>query len=294
MSVLDPLSHALAAALAGAHSLTTALGLDPDAGPGWVLSLVAVVVVVRLCVLPLSWHGVRLAHANARARPQLQELTRRYQGKRDQESLREMMAQRRAISAEHGVSRWGCLPLLVQVPVWFALYHLLSRAAAGTPFGLLDAGLVDSFRNATIAGVPLADSGYLGAGPVHLAVVAGLAGAAAVVSYVTQRVFVRQNTPPFAPPAPTGEQDGPPDKQTEIAEAMARTQTLLPTLSAGGMLLAGGVVPVALLVYWVASQLWTLGWTAAVWRFWPTPGTPAAERWAGPEPGGAASSVSPR
>lgn len=272
MSVLDPISHALAAALAGAHAGLTHLGADPDSGVTWVICLAAVVVVVRLCVLPLAWHGVRLAHANARARPQLQELTARYRGKRDQESVAAMMAERRAISTEHGVSRWGCLPLLVQVPIWIALYHLVSRAAAGTSFGMLDGSLVESLRSATLVGVPLADSGYLGAGGVHLAVVASLAGAAALLSYVTQRVFVRQNTPPLAVP------DGPNGERSEIAEAMVRTQTLLPTLSAAGMLLAGGVVPVALLVYWVCSQAWTMGWSAAVWRCWPTPGSPAAER----------------
>ena len=269
MSLLDPLKHVLATVLAAAHDALTTLGLDPDSGATWVLSLAAVTVVVRLCVLPLAWHGVRLAHANARARPALQELSRRYQGRRDPESVRQMMEERRRITGEHGVSRWGCLPLLVQVPVWIALYHLLARAASGAPFGRLDQGLVDSLRSATLGGVPLADSGYLGAGGVHLAVVAGLAGTAALLSYLTQRVFVRGNTPPFTTPDA---------ERSELGEAMQRTQALLPLVSAGGLLLAGGVVPVALLVYWVCSQAWTLAWSAAVWRWWPTPGSPAAAR----------------
>lgn len=269
MSLLDPFTHAVAAVLAGAHASLRTLGADPDSGTTWVLCLALVVVVVRLCVLPVAAHGVRLAHANARARPHLQELAQRYQGRTDPDALREQMAERRRIGAEHGVSRLGCLPLLLQLPVWIGLYHVVRDAAAGVPTGLLDGALVDSFRSATVAGVSLASTGYLGAGGVHLAVVAGLAGTAALLSYLTQRVFVRQNTAPIVVPEGTG---------SELAQAMGSTQRLLPLVSAGGLLLAGGVVPVALLVYWVCSQAWTLAFSACVWRWWPTPGTPAHAR----------------
>ncbi|GAA1773771.1 hypothetical protein GCM10009795_019830 [Nocardioides hankookensis] len=72
MSVLDPLSHALATVIAAAHTGLTALGADPTGGATWVLCVAAVVVVVRLALLPVTVHGVRQAHAAARARPQLQ------------------------------------------------------------------------------------------------------------------------------------------------------------------------------------------------------------------------------
>ena len=55
-------------------------------------------------------------------------------------------------------------------------------------------------------------------------------------------------------------------------------QRIMPVVSAGGLLLAGGVVPVALLVYWVCSSTWTLGQSAVVARWFPTPGTAAAAR----------------
>ena len=58
MSLLDPLSHALA----------------------------AVVVTVRVALLPVVVHGARLAHASARARPHLQELAKGYRKQTDPES----------------------------------------------------------------------------------------------------------------------------------------------------------------------------------------------------------------
>ena len=137
MSVLDPFSHALAAVVAAAHAGLTSLGADPASGTTWLLCIAAVVVAVRLALLPLTVHGVRLAHASARARPHLQELARRYRNRRDPDSLRAFAAERRRLASEHGMSRLGCLPLLVQLPIWLALYRLLADAAAGLPVGAM-------------------------------------------------------------------------------------------------------------------------------------------------------------
>ena len=261
MSVLTPLSHALAAVVAAAHAGLTSLGADPASGLTWVLCIAAVVVVVRVALLPLAVHGVRVAHATARARPQMRELTERYRATKDPVSLRVFTEERRRIAAEHDMPRWGALPLLVQVPVWLALYHLMASVSAGTSVGALGSGLVASLGAATLLGVPLAERGYLGGGGTHLAVVAGLAVTAAFLSFATQRYLV----------APNSVLDG-------VPEAVSRVQHLVPMISAVGLLVAGGFVPVALLVYWVCNSAWTLGQSAVVWRWFPTPGTPAAAR----------------
>ena len=259
MSLLAPFSHALAAIVAAAHDTLTALGADPASGGTWLLCVAAVVVTVRLALLPVVVHGVRQAHAGARARPHLQELAAGLGPRPDAEHLRRHLEERRRVSAEHGVSRLGCLPVLLQLPVWIALYHLLSDVASGTAVGAMDAGLVSSLGAASVLGVTLAGSGYLGGGPVHLAVVAGLAVTAATLSYVTQRYVVAANT------------------TTEgLPEAMVAAQKVMPALSAVGLLVAGGVVPVTLLAYWVCNSGWTLAQSAVVARWFPTPGTAAA------------------
>ena len=132
-----------------------------------------------VALLPLAVHGVRLAHASARARPQLRDLAERYRNRKDPESLRAFADERRRIASEHGMSRLGFLPLLVQMPIWLALYHLLAEPPAGASVGAMSPELVASSGAATLLGVPLAERGYLGAGWTHLAVVAGLAGTAA-------------------------------------------------------------------------------------------------------------------
>ena len=191
MSLLDPLSHALAALVAAAHAGLTLVGADPAAGTTWLLCIAAVVVAVRVVMLPLVAHGVRLAHASARARPHLQDLTERYRNRTDRESLRRLMEERRRIAAEHGMPRLGCLPILLQLPIWLALYHLLAAVAAGSPVGAMGPELVASLGAATLLGVPLAERGYLGAGAAHLAVVAGMAVVAAALTYARAEVLRR-------------------------------------------------------------------------------------------------------
>ena len=261
MSLLDPLSHALAAILAAAHHLLLALGADPAAGITWLLCVAAVVITLRVALLPLVAHGVRQAHAAARARPHLRDLTARLRDRHDVDgwALRQHWEERRRVSAEHGVSRLGCLPVLVQLPVWLALYHLLADVASGTAVGAMDTALVSSLGAASVLGVSLAGHGYLGGGLAHLAVVAGLSVTAATLSYVTQRHVVASNTLT----------DG-------LPEAMVSAQRVMPALSVVGLLVAGGVVPVTLLAYWVCNSAWTLGQSAVIARWFPTPGTAAA------------------
>ena len=261
MSFLDPLSNALAALIAAAHVGLTSLGADPTAGTTWLLCIAAVVVAVRVALLPLVAHGVRLSHASARARPHLQDLAKRYRNRKDPESARRLMEERRRIAAEHGMPRLGCLPMLMQLPIWLALYHLLADVAAGVPVGAMGPELVASLGAATLLGVPLAERGYFGAGTAHLAVVAGIVVVAAALAYVTQRYLVASNTV----------NDG-------LPEAVATALQLMPALSALGLIVAGGVVPLALLAYWVCNSVWTLGQSAVIWRWFPTPGSPAAAR----------------
>jgi YidC/Oxa1 family membrane protein insertase len=88
-----------------------------------------------------------------------------------------------------------------------------------------------------------------------------MAVAAATLSFITQRYLV----------APSTMSDG-------LPAAAAAAHQWMPALSAFGLLLAGGVVPVALLAYWIFNSAWTFAQSAVIWRWYPTPGSPAASR----------------
>ncbi|MDO5712092.1 MAG: membrane protein insertase YidC [Micrococcales bacterium] len=258
------LQQLVATVLAAAHSGLAALGLAPDSGLTWSLSIAVLVVSVRVALLPLAAHGIRTARAAARARPAQQEVTRRYAGKRDLESLQAMRAEQRAIHAEHGVSALGCLPVLLQLPILFALYGALSAVATRQPIGAMDVALVASAGSASLLGVTLADrwGGTWAASPWHALVIVALAATSAGLSYTTQRWFVLPNT-----------------VLAGLPTQMAHVHRFMPALSAVGVLFAAGAVPVGLLVYWVASNAWTLGQSAVVCRWFPTPGSAAFTAW---------------
>jgi len=107
LSVLSPFTHAVAAVLATAHHALVAAGADPASGLTWVAALVALVVVVRLALIPLVVRQVRLAHATARAQPALAAISTAYVGRTDPDSLRRRLEETRAVQAEHGVGAFA-------------------------------------------------------------------------------------------------------------------------------------------------------------------------------------------
>ncbi|WP_370246501.1 YidC/Oxa1 family membrane protein insertase [Nocardioides sp.] len=226
---LDPaLTTPLARLLEGLH----------DLGLAWVPSLVAVVVVLRLLQLPLTLHQVRQQRARAAARDDLRALAHRYRRRSDPASQRRRLEEQRTVLRSHGVRSWGCLVLLLPVPLWLALYHLVSQLAAGSVAAGVSTAVVASFAGATLAGVPLAARGWSG-DLTHLAVVLGLALTSAMLGFLTQRAAAAGT--PLADDAPA---------------AVLHLQQWLPAVSAVGVVAAAGAVPVALLVCWVANAAW--------------------------------------
>jgi YidC/Oxa1 family membrane protein insertase len=262
-ALLSPVTNAVAAVLAATHDAVGALGLTPGSAGAWLLAVLLLVVAVRTVLLPVTIHGVRSSHARAHAAPQLRELRQRYAGSRDLEQLTAMRAEQKAIHAEHGVSGWSLAPALLQLPLFYALYRVVSDLTAGHSVGALDAGLVASASAASVAGLHLTShlgptlGSSLPAGLVMVAVALG----AALLSLLAQRWFVLPTT-----------------NVADLPEGMATVQRLMPWLGAVGVLAAAAFVPAGLIVYWLLNNAWTFAQQGLIWRFAPTPGSPAAAR----------------
>ena len=260
MSLLFPVESAIAWLLAGLHSAALTMGLAGGGSAAWLAALVGLVLVVRGLLVPLTVRQVRLAHAAARARPALADIARRYAGRTDPDSVRRQLAETRAVRDQHGVS-FGIGPMLIQGVVLLGLYRLLVDVAAGRAIGAMSIDHVAAARSAQVAGVGLADT--LGGGSSHaLLVVAILAILAVTVSYASTRWLSLPNlvTPTSAEPG---------------AEWSVRLHRWLPMTGALGLLVSSPFVPAGVLLYWVASGLWTAAQQAAITRWAPTPGSPA-------------------
>jgi len=99
---------------------------------GW--AIIALTVIVRLISWPLTKRQLDSTKALQEMQPKIQELQKKY-GKNQQKLQQEMMK----LYKEAGVNPLGCLwPMLIQLPIWIALYQAIMRALATTPENLLD------------------------------------------------------------------------------------------------------------------------------------------------------------
>jgi len=114
--------------------LNVLVALSHILGGSFGLAIIVLTVVIRLITWPLNKRQLNSTKALQEMQPKIQELQKKY-GKNQQKLQQEMMK----LYKEAGVNPLGCLwPMLVQLPIWIALYQAIMRALATTPENLLD------------------------------------------------------------------------------------------------------------------------------------------------------------
>jgi len=113
--------------------LNVLIALSHILGGSFGLAIIALTVIVRLISWPLTKRQLKSSKALQDMQPKIQELQKKY-GKNQQKLQQEMMK----LYKEAGVNPLGCLwPMLVQFPIWIALYQAIMSALATTPESLL-------------------------------------------------------------------------------------------------------------------------------------------------------------
>jgi YidC/Oxa1 family membrane protein insertase len=114
--------------------LNVLIALSHIVGGSFGGAIIVLTVVVRLITWPLNKRQLKSTKAMQEMQPKIQELQKKY-GKNQQKLQQEMMK----LYKEAGVNPLGCLwPMLIQFPIWIALYQAIMRALATTPENLLD------------------------------------------------------------------------------------------------------------------------------------------------------------
>lgn len=114
--------------------LNVLIALSHILGDSFGLAIIVLTVIVRLITWPLNKRQLKSTKALQDMQPKIQELQKKY-GKNQQKLQQEMMK----LYKEAGVNPLGCLwPMLIQFPIWIALYQAIMRALATTPENLLD------------------------------------------------------------------------------------------------------------------------------------------------------------
>ena len=158
-TILWPLKWAVELILVGWHWILTLLGVPESSGLIWVLSIVGLVLVVRSALIPLFVKQIKSQRKMMEIAPELKKVQEKYRGKKDQLSREAMSRETMALYKKHGTSPVsGCLPLLVQMPIFFALFNVLNGVTLAAQenkggVGLLSPALVQDFYNAKLFGV---------------------------------------------------------------------------------------------------------------------------------------------
>lgn len=95
------------------------------------LCIILFTVIIYLLLLPLTIKQQKFSKLSAKMNPELQQIQKKYQNKKDNDSMMAMNEETRAIYAKYGVSPTGsCLQLLIQFPILLALYRVIMNVPA--------------------------------------------------------------------------------------------------------------------------------------------------------------------
>jgi YidC/Oxa1 family membrane protein insertase len=254
VSILNPLADLVAWAIMHIHAGLGAL-FGPDTGLAWGLSIAVLVIIIRLLLVPLFVKQVHAQRKMAQHAPHLAELRKKY--KNDKQKLNEETMK---FYKENGVNPLaGCLPMIPQMIVFFSLFYVLRAIADWKPGTAVKYGLttkvMESAQQAKIFGVHLGDKLLFShqAVPIHVAVVIVLT---VIVSASTTFMTVRQTSK-------RGLMQTNVDPDNPMAATQKYMMYIVPFFSLTGLYWQYGLV-----LYWVTTNLWTLGQQFFMFRNW--------------------------
>ncbi|NIJ05610.1 membrane protein insertase YidC [Frigoribacterium faeni] len=260
-TILWPLRWVVEAILVGFHNVLTALGMDTAAGSTWVLSIVGLVLVVRAALIPIFVRQIKSQRRMMEIAPRLKKIQDKYKGKRDQFSREAMSRETMALYKDTGTNPLSsCLPLLIQMPIFFSLYTVLHNAQQDkVGIGLLNQALSTSFGESALFGAPLKET-FLGATTWEVRLMAGIMVVVMTASqFITQLQIVSKNMSPETKASP-----------------MFKQQRMLLYFLPLVFVFSGLSFPLGVMFYWLTSNIWTMAQQFLVIRNMPTPGSEAA------------------
>nr|WP_300147667.1 membrane protein insertase YidC [Propionicimonas sp.] len=261
-AMMTPLYWAVSGILVGFHTLLSSLGMNPAWGGTWALSIVLLTVVIRTLLIPLFVRQINSSRNMQLLAPKQKALQEKYGHDRERLGQETMK-----LYKEEGVNPMAsCLPLLLQMPIFLALFYVLNSVSHGTALGYFfetNPALVESLRDATLFGAPISATflPFTTFGPTQW-VTAILIVLMTVVLFITQLQLMRKNMPPEALTGP-----------------MAQQQKMMLYVFPLMYLFIGGNIPIGVLIYWLTTNLWTMGQQYILIHNNPAPGTPAYVDW---------------
>src|SRR5687768_14237667 len=252
---MAPLYYVISAVLVGFHKLFGSV-FGPETGIAWVLSIIGLTLVIRMALIPLFVKQIKSSRNMQLIQPKVRELQKKYGHDRERLAQETMK-----LYKDSGTNPFAsCLPILLQMPIFLALFRLIDQAAKDPSHerGLMTEQLNTQFGDAVFLGAKISDT-FLNTDDIGVRVLAAvLVLAMTATTFLTQRQLMSKNMPADALSGP-------------YAQQQKMLLYVLPVVFAVG----GIAFPVGVLFYWTTSNLWTMGQQFYVIRNNPAPGTPA-------------------
>lgn len=260
-AAMMPLYWAVSGILVGFHWLLSTF-MDPDSGWTWATSIVLLTMVIRTALIPLFVKQINSSRNMQLLQPKVKALNEKFGHDRERLGQETMK-----LYKDEGVNPMAsCMPLLLQMPIFLALFYVLNTVASGNALGYffdVNPELVKSLQNATIFGAPISGRflpvDTFGATQMVALVLVVLM---TVVLFITQLQLLRKNMPPEALTGP-------------MAQQQKMMLYMFPVIYAVG----GVSIPIGVLIYWLTTNLWTMGQQYILIHNNPAPGTPAYVDW---------------
>jgi YidC/Oxa1 family membrane protein insertase len=254
--IMAPLYFITSLVLSAFHNLFGSVFGD-DSGAAWALSIIGLTMVIRAALIPLFVKQIKSSRNMQLIQPKVRELQKKYAHDREKLAQETM-----ALYRETGTNPFAsCLPILLQMPIFLALFRMIDQAAKGNKRGVLTDDQVTSLSEAKLFGARIADTfmNTEGDGSGNARILAAiLVISMTATTFLTQRQLMMKNMPADAL---TG----------QYAQQQKILLYVLPLVFAIG----GIAFPIGVLIYWTTSNLWTMGQQFYVIRRNPAPGTPA-------------------
>ncbi len=124
--LIGPIATALGWIMDGIFRVTNLVGVM-NIG----LSIILFTIVIKLILAPMSVKQQKFTRMNAYMTPEIQVIQDKYRGKKDSESMMKQNMEMQAVYQKYGVKPTaGCLQLLIQLPILFALYRVVYNIPA--------------------------------------------------------------------------------------------------------------------------------------------------------------------
>lgn len=257
--LLMPLKVAEAWVMVTIHKLLVAIGMSDGPGPAWVLSIVGLTVAVRVLIMPLFVKQIRSSRGMQAMQPELRALQNKYKGKKDPASQERMREEMMALYRKHGTNPLSsCLPMLIQIPIFFALFRVLARlqeiansagSAHPVKIGPLTPALAADVQSSSLFGAPLSSSFMNGGSATVKIVTMVLIVLMTATQFYTMHQLTMKNMPKSV---------------TESDNPAMRTQRMMMYGMPLIFFITGPQFQVGVLIYWLVSNVWTMGqqwWT---------------------------------